>query len=690
MSDLINRTAKLIPKNKRIKPFPGYATAYHYESEDTNAAKLGSLYVIIEVLTASKPAEAVADLVIETSGNSYYNSPDSNLSVLEHFENAIKTTNAALADYTNAGNASWVGRMSAVIAVLAGEELHLTQTGSAEAYLYRGNLTSHITSDLQNKSQPRPIHTFANIVTGELQLHDRLIIATPAFFHQLQRQQIKAILNDNTANAAIQKLSELVNQSDDANRIAAAVVEVSTSELLALQMRHDHPDEVAIGQADKPIDIAKAVTAPIARSLANTSKTVSNKAIQEAKTNFIPKARQHGFTIATAIRNRLRTSPGRAQLALGLIIIILGFSVWGLVGNRHNTANTKVSNYNEIYKRYVAANNLLAQGNKASALKDLLAVSLQLDGLSKSVNQVTFEKELNSHPHPQQDPASLTKLQSAISLLISQIDGNITLTPTVLSNFSQFKNAQPTKIEVIGNKIFIFDSQNNNTIYAYEIISKTLNLASKGTSPIGHIIATTISSDGSGIYLLTDKPGVWYLKAFDSSLTEQTLSFGNWPQGKSIASYNGSLYMISADSSQLLKFTPTAAGFTVPSNYFKDATVVNGATSITIDGSIYLAGGPSGLRRFTAGKLDQTLMILPSELKNPSVIYSINNTDRLIMLDATSQHIGLFTNNPGSIAFQKQLLIKGAKNVAAITTDTKSTILFALADGKLVSAPLPQ
>lgn len=690
MSDFLTRTAKLIPRTKRLKPFPGFATAYHYETEGTDAEEMGNLYVAIEVLTAPKQAESVVDLVIETAGTAYYNTGTSKINLLERFENALKSTNQALANYTNAGNAGWVGRLSAVIAVLADDELHITQAGSAEAYLFRGNITSQITSDLTTKNQQRPINTFANIATGQLQLHDRLVLGTPAFFHEVQQPQLKSILTDNSANTAVQKLSELISQNEESNRVAAIVVEITNPELLALQARPDEPDHIEVGQADKPIEVAKAIALPVAKSIANTSRVMGSKAATQAKNNLLPKAKQAGFGLAAAIRSRLRTRRGQIQLGVLASLIILALLA-STIAKQHRQATTaQISEYDAIFSLVTKSEQLLGQGKRSDAQTELAQAQSRLSKLGKAVSENTFDAQLNKHPHPEDDPSSISKLQVKIKDLQTQIEGILTLKTSVLSEFSEFKSSKPTRMVSVGNKLLIIDSQNNSAIYSYDLNAKTLTLANKGNSQIGKVIDSTVSSDNTGAYLLTDKPGIWYIRALDGSLSQISLNIGEWPKGRSIATYNNYLYMLASDSSDLYKFSPTAAGFAAPTSYFKDTSALNGTTALAIDGSIYLTGGPSGLRRYTAGKLDQGQTDIPADLQSPGQILVIDNSDRLLILDSNSHHLGIFTNNPDSIVFAKQIVLGGTKNVTAISTDPKSTTIYALADGKLVSASLPQ
>ena len=169
MPELITHTARLVPYAKRPKQVASYVTAYSYEPmPDDPGANLGNLVVVIEVLVSGRGSEEIADLIIETIGDRYYNEANESHDSLARFEAAIKTANYELAEYVNQGNAAWVGKLSAVVAVQAGEQLHLAQTGSAEAFLYRGRAHARIVSGGSSGRPAAASKTFGSIASGHL------------------------------------------------------------------------------------------------------------------------------------------------------------------------------------------------------------------------------------------------------------------------------------------------------------------------------------------------------------------------------------------------------------------------------------------------------------------------------------------------------------------------------------------
>jgi len=70
VSDLITRTARLVPYVKRPKQVPSFVTTYTYEPMAGEPGDdLGNLYVVTEVLVSGRASEEVADLILETAGD---------------------------------------------------------------------------------------------------------------------------------------------------------------------------------------------------------------------------------------------------------------------------------------------------------------------------------------------------------------------------------------------------------------------------------------------------------------------------------------------------------------------------------------------------------------------------------------------------------------------------------------------
>lgn len=728
MPQLLTKTAKLLPYAKKAKALPSFATAYDYEPEPGAGLELGSMLVVIEVLTAQKQAEEVADMVIKTVGETYYNqsqqaeepqdehdepedAPDDDekpseeesndedaeavpvklppkpIDAYARFEAAIKAVNHQLADYTNQGNAGWVGRLSAVIAVQLNDQLHVTQTGSASGYLYRQGKASNITEDMTSRGPHRPISTFASIASGELEAEDRLLLATPALFHQVSKDELRQIISENGPQGSVAKLSELVNQNNNSDRVAAVITEITTPELLAMQRGAvEEADSVHVGQPDSMVDNVRDAASPVvAKGLAG-AKNLGYKAAHHAKHRLWPALKSGAITTLHRFGSIVRNPKNRDKLyfAGGALVLLAGWLVYLSVNAQ--ALNKLVARYDNDYTAVNLARDQVAAGDKAAARNSLQATGKDLDGLAALPQSKLLANRLSHRAHPEADPASISELRNQINALINQIDGLATAAPSDVASFESLKNAKPDHFELVAGKMVLVDSTSGQ-IYVYD---PTVNqVKASAAAPVAKVVATTLSSANDGIYILTDEPSVWFYKLDGDTATKQTTSFGDWPKGRAIASYNSNLYILASDSSQIYKQVKTVGGFGGKSAYLATdvASGIASATTLTVDGSVYTAGS-FGIKRFVSAKADKSVS-LPESLSHPSQLVSILDGDQLLELDSQSNRIGLINSGGANLAFDKQISLPGNPKLLDAKVDSKTKLVYVLENGKLVKFPLP-
>lgn len=677
MSDLVTRTAKLTPYAKRAKSQPGFATAYYYEPDPGEDAGLGNLYVIVEVLAAVKQSQEVADLIIQAFGEAYYNRKDAPGEPLERFEAAIKAVNQELADYTNQGNAGWVGRISSIIAILTGDELHLTQTGSAEAFLYRGEAATHISEGLAPKGPHRPISTFGHIASGSLQLDDRLLLTTPALLHHLDEARLKQTIGDNSPNAAAQKISELVSGSDAADRLAAVVIEVTTSEALAAQALPAEPEAVQVGQPETVMTAARDAAVPMAKEVHSRAKSTAAKAVDLWQKRIQPKLRPAALSVMSWIRKRLTTKRGR-QIAAAIAVVLALLLGWNSLANARGKEMEKlVTSFDSAVTSWRQSQILIDNGNKDEARTTLQGAKAEATKLEQSSRRKQLEATLAKRPHPEEDPATVKDLLANINAGLDLLDGLTHVSPTELFAFNEDK---PDFIEQVGTKLVMATGGDTTKLLVYDLNGSKMNVITPQTNP-GKVVATTLNTAGDGVFLLTAEPAVWLFKPEGNSLAKQAISFGEWPRGSDIASYFGNLYILAGD--QVWRHTPTAAGFGGRTPYFTAGApeAVSGATNLAVDGSVILAGNK--LRRFVSGKQEQVAESLPDTMTHPRTLQSASDGAMLLLADGDSKRVGVVSIDGKTISIVRQFAINDSSELRGAWLDSKTRTVYIITGGKL-------
>jgi hypothetical protein len=676
VSDLITRTARLVPYAKRPKQVPSFVTAYSYEpTADEPGFELGNLYVVIEVLVSGRASEEVADLVTETFGDHYYNKTEDHVSKLERFESAIKATNLELSEYVNRGNAAWIGKLSAIIAIQVEAEIHVSHTGSAEAYLYRGKAASHISAGGPNRPTT-PSKTFGSIATGQLEPGDSLLLATPALIHQVPLARLQSIISESGPNAAIAEITDLLKGAS-IDRIAGLVIEVTTPELAALQVRSEQPSEIHLGTPENAFEAAKMAATPIAQTTVTSGKKVAQAANDRWK-----RARPHAKNASLALVQGLRLSLAtklKRRIAIVIAILIVVIIIFSLlqVNARSNSAKL-LNQYQTAFQNVAHAEQLAATGDNTQAQTSIADADTGIASLQPKKAQL--DAQLAHTALASGEPRTLEALLSQAQVVLNQIDHVVVGNPTTVAAFNK-KNAQIRHFELYNGYAYVFDSGNSNALSIINSVNGQTRSSSAGFSRLGTILSTTLSSANNGIFILTAEPAMWFYSFTSDSVSRQPIVGGQWPAATSVASFASNLYLL--EGVNVLKVPKNGSSYAQPTTYFSLTGGSNSTpTSIAVDGSIYVASR-SGLQRYLGPTLKQTssLPIGVSQLTN---LRSTFNGNVVIGTDTSTKRIVTWIFNGSTLESSQQIEINGAKNLSDATFSPTTDQVYALSDNRLV------
>jgi len=160
-------------------------------------------WLAFEIVGDTKFARSTVQSIIETVEEVYFDNLE--LDAYERFENTLKEINVIYKNLKQKRGAKSVGKISAIVAVFSGNELHLTQSNDAEAYLIRRGKLSLISEGLSGKSED----LFLNIASGELLPEDKIIFATSRLLRLATQSQIAQICSEGVTEA-LDSIRELV------------------------------------------------------------------------------------------------------------------------------------------------------------------------------------------------------------------------------------------------------------------------------------------------------------------------------------------------------------------------------------------------------------------------------------------------------------------------------------------------
>ncbi len=683
MPKLLSQTAKLVPYPKRLKSQTSLATAYQFEPP-AEIDHRGSFLAVIEVVSGTKQAEELIDIIIETTGKSYYEAPEqADETNQDRFEAAIKAVNEELAIYATQGNASWVGKISAVLAVLQGEELMITQTGSAQGYLYRHKHGTCITTGLATDQPYRPSKTFSQVASGTVEAGDRILLTTPALLHLIGSAQLSTILIDSGASAAVQKCHELLQDQTGLERVAAIVVEVSTSEMAQMTPQPGLPSELRLGKPESAAELAKYRLGPIVTWLRTESKAAWTKLRHFATTQLTPWLKRVSLKTVQLLRKWLNGRRSRWVLLGGVVIVIALIALaWHNLSEASATSKLETS-YHQAWQLTDRGQAALAGGDKSAAGIDFKQALGLIATIQSSHHLTAVDKALSHHSHPEADPASVAGLKSLLDTDVDQLNGLAAVTPRVLIDFASLSGTAPTLLATVGSEL-VCVQPDGPIIDSFSLTTGKLDHSLVRSPGLGRVTAIATATNSTGVYLLTDHPAVWLYRSADHTLVAQSTS-GSWASGKAMATFAGNLYILNQAGTGILKFPAIASGFGASIGYLASGqSLPGGAASLAIDGSIYV-GGPGGYQRYLAGSLQPDGLSLPANLSTVDQIVSTNGGTTLVTVDAATDRLGLLSFDGSHSHFSKELTLSGYKHIAQIAADPNAKVIYALADQKLVS-----
>lgn len=211
----------LVCEKNNHKPF---LEDFVQEPENLAQQNLGTLAGIFEIDDRSEDSSYIVNYLISIIKKEYYSR--TKRGPIESFEAALHKANLALAKLAEHGNIGWIGKINAILLVIEKNNIHLSQTGEAHAFLLRSRILTNITENLAQEKAANPLKTFTDVVSGRLENGDKLIIAEQNIFNVFSLEEIKRSALKFSSSDFIRFLkTALVNELEYSAVLVADVLE---------------------------------------------------------------------------------------------------------------------------------------------------------------------------------------------------------------------------------------------------------------------------------------------------------------------------------------------------------------------------------------------------------------------------------------------------------------------------------
>ena len=577
------------------------------------------VWVAIEIVGDSKYGRSTVQSIIDTIEETFF--IESELSAYERFEQSLKEVNIII-KHLKEKRAKSFGKINAIIAVFSGNELHLTQSNEAEAYLIRMNKFSMISEGLGSRSAD----LFVNIASGDLMPDDKLIFSTARLLRLATHSQVVQLFSDGVAEA-IESIRDLTMGNED---LSLGTVAIHSKLIRSASTTEESGNE---------------------NSILTRLKAGFFSACETLKNNIPDKwAKKHSST-----------DKKNALIALGVVIIILTLSVSVLMDSRRSRA------VREEYRIQ------LEELNQELHVANTKGYSNDKETANAILNKVDSELQiiLDTNYFRAESLALLEKVQDTRDS-INNTDRLKELAPYI-DLATKKPDVKALGIVSLDDNFFVYEYNR-----LYEVILDQI-LDPRQIDDTEVVIASTAMEDQDALVFLTQSGRVieFFEGVFRFANTEDQV----WKSGVDLTSYGKYIYLLSPENNQIYKYARLRSKYSNASEYNNDADL-KGALSIAIDGDIYVLKEEGSIVRLYKSK-QQPFKIddLAVDISNSTQLYTSPELDNLYILDPTNKRVVIVTKSAsGHSRYYGQVVFEDLDNIQGFYVEKNETKLHILTE----------
>jgi len=662
------------------------------ETQSLDKAYMGQVFTLVEIISPWFTTAQVGQTIINTFSQNYYRG--SSTSDLSNFEEALKKVNESLAQVTQNGETNWIGNLNAILAVVIENKIHLAQTGKAEVYIFRDGKTENITYGLsENQIEPHPLKTFSNITSGELKVHDKVLIANPEIFRHLDTEAIQQIVTLCNPDEAVLQIAKMLKRKK-IKAVNLLILNLATPEEISKLPISNLSNTVYL---DKPIETVSAYLSKFwqhilqpflkfvgqgAKAAGSHTATFTKKYIENVKEKRAAAnpviddsfqkefmADKHGSEDGLLKDEQINYSPDlnvhyyeRAkELEKNKAGKFMNkfFDILGLVFGK--TKEFLKDKHKRPYLLVVLAVILIFvifttvrgnKGNNSVKLNLLQAQTILREAEDANKQGKTAILSNNQEQGKQLLATSIDKAEQILSNEVVKGNAQLVIESSLteldkLTGTTRFSSLSPIiESKKDAKAIFVLSGQvyllTKDEIYKGNLVGD--NLEKVGTLARNNGDFLTGTTDSKNIYLYTSSQKVYLFNTLTDKLELAKLDDTKWETANAISYYMGNLYLLDGILGQIYKHTNNNDTFAKGEAYVQLASIdVKNTSSFAIDGSVFLLKNNGEVLELQKGKLkDFSLRDIPtpwSKIEKPAKIYTDGDTSSIYILDSGQKRI---------------------------------------------------
>lgn len=610
---------------------------YAYELSTDESGQAGRIFMNVEILNNQTEAETIAEAMFDRFKESFYSELE--YSPYERFEHALKAVNTELKKFQNEKASKFIGGLNVIIAAFAENQLFLSQTGDAEAYLVRGSYVSNISEGLYDPGR-KDGDVFMNIASGKLEEGDYVIFSSTRLLRYMTKTEFARIFQP--AREPMEGLADLRD--------------IIITEILG------RIGVIGIKMTKKPVTGKAALTTPRSRFKAQEHiRTVIEK-IKSTKVGG--KVAEKMVDLRNLLpQDRFTKNNLFIVLIVVVVIFVLGM-VWVYTSQK---SKEEIAKYEAMLVEIQEMVNLAE--SKGQFDKEQASVILQ------KAEEKSMEI-LNAREFRSKASQMLDKINTQRALLdnVRKIDH-----PQVFVDLT----AKQASINNLGllflkDRLFAFDFSS-----LYEIIldkiQDPLTIDASETAVFG-----TPFEDKDALVFATKANHI--IEYRDGHFYFMDTADGSWKTGVDLKTYGSKLYLLDPERNKIWKYVRQRDGYGASEEYATDPDLQN-AACMAIDGAVYVAKSDGTIIKFYAGKKEEfPVKKAPMlALSAPTKMFTSNELTQIYILEPANNRVLSYSKDPktGGAIYLTQYVFEGLDDLRGLYVDQQAGKLY-VADAKKV------
>lgn len=636
---------------------------YCCDFEREHGEKSGQIFANIEIKNNPIDAEDIAVSIYDTMQRVFFENMET--SPFERFEMTLKEINGVLKSFSSAKNNGFIGNLNVLIGARVGNELFLSQTGDAEAYLIRKRYVSVISEGLSDDKSEGD--TFTNVASGTVEPGDFVLFSNTRILRYVSKTDLASCIRrgpvvetlmeirDTLSTEMLGRLgmtgifvSESVSSREDSgfsqNEISAEN-EPSRTEIVEDLMKSEG-DEINVIHRERTSE-----------TVSGSSRTGHSFASGRGKLKSVVEGAFGFFRNAGSSKNKI-------LVVLVAIILVLVVSIF-------------------------AANGLSDKRKKLENLEKILeGVSLKI---TEAETKGTYDKEGAAFILDKAYTEALSVLNSgyyrdkANSYLvqINQTRDRLDQVNRILADnlYIDLKEKDPSikalgYVEVDGKRYFYTENK------LYEItLDSVLDGISLDASEVV-VDATGFDERKSIVFLTKSGKLMEYREGTVSFMNTEDTSFKS---SVAIDDWSNRIYLLDSEEGQIWKYTFKGASekFGPAEGYFSDANLeLKGAKDLIIDSYVFVVDASSKLHRYYGGdKSDFTVVNSPyNGFKTSDSLFTNELLSNLFVIDDAADRIFVFIkdNDKNKLTYMSQYMFEESTEISGVYSDKDSGKIYVL------------